>query len=861
MKKGLLNICMLVFAILPLYAQNPESLFSSENFEARYYHASRLNNSGQYMAAYDCYKALHDDMRQAIMSSGYTPSLLPDDDDFKLYLNVITNQAECAYKLNFGNVILSLFDEHVDVYNDRYEHGLISNDFDSQIANFYKIRGDYYYLEGTKMNAFFAQARSDYKKAIEYYESAYDLQAKVKVLIELAQMEYTRGGYYDALGYIEKARMFNNTRRGSGSNAETSFSDETNQELNLILNSAYAICLARMYSDENPLNFRKALNIINGQISQLPKRDKHLPALQRTKAKILLLQHDKIGSDIQDAASLYEEYFKAVKEEVNGIFLQMTADQREEYWMGQRQFVVDCYLLEERNPELLYDVTLYNKGMLLEMSRSFDDLLYDGTKKGTANERKSLNVLRQQDAQNAMNGEKTTLAEAKEKELLERMRADGRYRSFFTPLSHTWKNVQKALPANGCAIEFIEYEKGNAMHFGALVLKKTGKPQFVHICNADNLAAYCPAPSHSLKMLLKSTDSSDKNYIYEDEYIPETIWNEDLIAAIGNCGKVYFSADGYLHLLAIEYMLPERLQDKKFYRLSSTRVLVDGNKIDADKIKNGAAFVLGGIVYDSKTDEDNHSRGNDITAFKTLQESGGSFGYMRGAKLECDSIIYYRNNPNDLYLDSLRATEEEFYKYCSKYPILHISTHGCFKGNKSIYNELLASSSKDVLSESVLALSNATTHLRDKQFDAFNKDGLLSAREIARLNLKNVEFVTTSACQTALGIITADGIYGMQRGFKSAGAKGMVMSLWSVNIESARIFFTYLYRYMSEGESIYTAFHHARRELLENEHTSQVPGFGFDPATLTLRETISIITRKYDTPQHTDPYLLVDVWE
>lgn len=867
MKRTLLNILLHVLIFFPLHAQGSASLFSSENFEARYYHATRLNNSGQYMAAYDSYKALHDDIRSSIIRNGYTPSLVPDDDDFKLYLNVISNQAECAYKLNHRNVILSLFDEYVEAYNDRFDHEMIHSwDFYSQIGNFYKIRGDYYYLKGIQAEGLYDQARSDYKKAIEFYESAYDVQAQVKVYVELAQLDYTCGHYDGALDCIEKARMMNNTRRSSGSNAKASFSDETNQELNLILNSAYAMCLARTCSAENPLNFRKALNIINGQISQQPKRDKHLPALQRTKAKILLLQHGMNGNDIQDiqdASNLYEAYFKSVKEEVNSNFLQMTADQREEYWMVQRQFVVDCYLLEKRNPELLYDVTLYNKGMLLEMSRSFDDLLYDGSKKGTANERMSLNALRQQDALNAMNGENTTLAETKEKELLERMRADGRYRKFFVPLNHTWREVQKALPANGCAIEFVEYEKCDSMHFGALVLHKTGKPQFVHVCNADELADYCPGFGWlSLKDLLRSTNGGSKDEIYEDEVICDVVWNEELISAIGNSQKVYFSADGYLHQLAIEYMLPDTLQDKSLYRLSSTRVLVEGNKIDAQKIKNGAAFVLGGIVYDSWIDEDDHhDMGNDAEAFNTLKEKGSSFSYMKGAKLECDSIIYYRNNPNDLYLDSLRATEQEFYANCNKYPILHFSTHGCFGGDKAIYNELLASSSKDVLSESVMALSNAGTHLRDNQFDAFNKDGLISAREIARLNLENVELVTTSACQTGLGYITADGIYGMERGFKSAGAKGLVLTLWSVNVESARIFFTLLYKYIGEGESVHAAFNHARNDLLTKSFTTSTTTNTFNAATLSSRENTTIITKKYNSPQHANPYILVDVWE
>ena len=858
MKRVLASIIIIASAILQLRAQEQESLFSPCNYQARLDYAKRINTRGHYMTAYDSLRVLHRDLVEYVRQKGYTPATVPNIKDFIFYQNVLISEAECAYMVNLLKEMATTCSEHVDAINERYEKGLGRNqDYYWQIASFYKTRGDYYYVRGAKDSQMYANAREDYNSALDFYDLAYDEQAKSKVYAELAQLEYIQGNYDEALEHIRKAVNSGSTRIASGSNAKESFTKADNINLDITYQSALAMCQARTFA------FRQALNTIDALISKLPKNDKRLPELKRRRAKILLLQNEEFGTDILDASALCESYFKAIKDSVNSNFMQMTADQREEYWMLQRPFVVDCYLLEERNPELLYDVTLYNKGMLLQTARSFDDLLYDGTKKGKPNERKMLNAYRQEDAQSAMKGTITTFAEDYEKKILQTMATDGRRKKFFAPLNHTWKEVQKALPANGCAIEFVEYEKCDSMHFGALVLKKIGKPQFVHVCNADELGDYCPGFWwFSLKDLLQSTNGSSKDDIYEDEAIRDTIWNDKLISAIGNCQKVYFSADGYLHQLAIEYMLPEQLQDKSFYRLSSTRVLVDGNKIDAQKIKNGAAFILGGIIYDSWIDEDDHhDPGNDAEAFNTLQAKGSSFNYMKGAKLECDSIIYYRNNPNDLYLYSLEATEHAFYENCNKYPLLHISTHGCFSGDKTVYNELLASSSKDVLSESVLALSNAGTHLRDKQFDAFNKDGLLSAREIARLNLDNVELVTTSACQTALGYITADGIYGMERGFKSAGAKGLVLSLWSVNVESARIFFTLLYKYIAEGESVHKAFNHARNDLQTKSFTISTSINKFSAATLSSRETTINFTKKYNNPQHANPYILIDVWE
>lgn len=853
-------ICVLALSFLPSQAQSIGQLFEKGTYRPRLEQAKRLNASGRYMQAFDSLRVLHHDVVSVISHSGFTPALLPETVDFVFYQNVLISEAECAYKVNLWRELLDLSQEHINAINLRYEKGLGRNmDYYWQVGAFFKIMGDYYSMRGAENSLAYYEAKEKYESAIEYFGLAEDAQAIAKVHADLAQIEYVQGNYEDALDYIDLALSGGNWRLLTGSNAKSAYANEEYGAMFITLYSALAMCQARTN------DYAGAFSTIDGLIGRLPRNDRRLPELKRRKAKILLLQNEENGADIGSASALYTDYFKAIKDSVAANFMQMTADQREEYWMQERPFVADCYLLEARNPELLYDVTLYNKGMLLQTARSFDNLLYDGIKKDTDNERFALNRFRQQDAQNKINGKVTTYAADYEHELLQKMATDGRRKKFFEPLNCTWRDVQKALPTDGCAIEFVEYDKGGAMHFGALVLKKKGKPRFVHVCDADELESYTPkGTSFSLGTLLQAASGTLKNFIYEDPLIPDSIWNAELVEAIGTNRKVYFSTDGYLHQLAIEYLLPESLQSKSFYRLSSTRVLAEGDRINPKQIKEGSAFVLGGIRYepywwdDEKVEAD---PGNDVQAFRKLQEMRASFNYMEGAKVECDSIIYYRNNPGDLYLKDLDATESAFYKHCSEYPLLHISTHGAFVGNRAIYGELLPASSKDVLSESVLTLSYSCSNLRDADFDAFNKDGLLSAREVARLDLDNVELVTTSACQTGLGYITADGIYGMQRGFKSAGAKAMVMTLWSVNIESARIFFTSLYRYMAEGESVHSAFNHARNDLLTKEYKTAAYLQKFSGATISGKPEVVTTTTKYDEPLHSCPYILIDAWE
>ena len=191
------------------------------------------------------------------------------------------------------------------------------------------------------------------------------------------------------------------------------------------------------------------------------------------------------------------------------------------------------------------------------------------------------------------------------------------------------------------------------------------------------------------------------------------------------------------------------------------------------------------------------------------------------------------------------GTEESFKSMAGKkVNAVHIATHGFYYTPEEadntrydfflLYNQDLSAEDKS-LTRSGLNMSGANHILEGENLPDNVEDGILTAKEIANIDLRGLDLVVLSACQTGLGDVSqGEGVFGLQRGFKKAGANSILMSLWEVDDKATQILMTQFYRNWLSGQS-------KRQSLLS--------------AQIYLRE---IEGGKYNEPKYWAAFVLLD---
>lgn len=682
------------------------------------------------------------------------------DDDFRRFAWHLVSEGNRQYDRSFRTGIQLYADSLELVLKTRHDAGVLQEGDSLEFtADLLKLRADWHYENGGYDDSSYAKAEALFRQAIEMYASHSSMPKGLNGLPmlqrEMAQLMYKVKRYGEALEFTDAAYQ-----AYVRADDQIGFDPDDLEYTTLLeLKSQMAMCLARTGKTD------EAIALMDELLEAYPKASEGYHEVLRKKGKILMLS-GRAGC-AEEALPLYKEFLTWRKADALATLGTMTSAEREDYWMRMRPFVADCYQLEDADPSFLYDVTLFAKGLLLQLNRI--------SGRGKASE------------------------------------------EALASLQHTWSDIQQALPAEACAIEFVQYEKADQQLMGAIVLPKEGQPKWVQMMAPEEFYNY-EIGEWTVKSRLYTTEGTKKNSMYLNEALQTSLWNDELRSLVGGCRKVYFAPDGYLHQLAFEYMIPDEMDKVEVYRLSSTRRLLEDSSICTD-----SALIVGGVKYEAQ--ETPLELGNDAAAYLYVLHSHpyarSYFSYLKGSLTECENIYSQRFCAADTLLVGEQATEQAVRTLVNRFSVLNISTHGQFGASEVPQSsDIKTTMTDESLSQCVIALAGANTSIANTDFDANFYDGMLSAREICVSNFSNVDLAVISACQTGLGYVTADGVFGIQRGLKNAGVKSIVVSLWNVSDEASCMLMSQFHQKLNEGMKIHDAFMAARNVLLEDDYDS-----------------------------------------
>lgn len=410
-----------------------------------------------------------------------------------------------------------------------------------------------------------------------------------------------------------------------------------------------------------------------------------------------------------------------------------------------------------------------------------------------------------------------------------------------------WKEVQSTLKEGEIAIEFIHFrenavDRPDSIRYAALLLRPDGKePTFVSLCQ-----------EHEVDMLIQSDIVKGEDYVNQlysaqhrgfviPEDVPtkslfELIWQPLEAMDLSGVKTIYFSPTRLLHRInlgAIPFNDDEVLSNRyQFVLLNSTRQLVFRlNNHAASHKKN--AIVLGAVQFNPPAMD--HQAGSSSASRSGLDPEArkriGPWKELSATKTEAQKITQTLRDSAytvDLRMDT--AANEAFFKSVghsktASPSILHIATHGFFfpdpvkKGDDGKSDKSVFVASDQPMMRSGLILSGGNYAWQNGQpLHEGEEDGILTAYEISQMDLSQTQLVVLAACETGLGDIKGnEGVYGLQRAFKIAGAKYLIMSLWQVPDKQTSLLMSAFYRnWLEEAMEIPDAFHAAQRQLREN---------------------------------------------
>lgn len=425
--------------------------------------------------------------------------------------------------------------------------------------------------------------------------------------------------------------------------------------------------------------------------------------------------------------------------------------------------------------------------------------------------------------------------------------------------------IQNRLNQGEYVVEFMRVPCMSGGHwtdsarYYALVLRSgSHEPTLVRLCMEHELERVLryPVDRSGLDKTSYIHDAGQGRELYN------LIWNQ-IDSLLTGGGKIYICPDGLLNRVAfgvLKNTSGRTLLDEYDIRyLFSSRDLIAQPTMDSTmSAEEKNAVVMGGPAFNADSamlSDAENPLGADRYAlnitYQVIPEDdllpressvGTPLARLDGSLMEADAVadMLGRNGYDVATYTGTYATEEAFTRIVSP-TVLHIATHSFFFSDPRIsapdsmnFHEgirMVQYAENPLLRSGILLAGANRVWMLQARVRGLG-DGLVTAYDVAHMNLTGVELVVLSACETGLGEIrNGEGVFGLKRAFRAAGAATVIMSLWKVPDDQTRRLMEYFYtnwleKNMTKADALITAQRTMAHENMTGQETTDPYDWG-----------------------------------
>jgi CHAT domain-containing protein/tetratricopeptide (TPR) repeat protein len=697
------------------------------------------------------------------------------------------NQSKTGISKTYNNIanVYNLLGDYKRSLSYNFKSLAIKTELNDKkgMSGSYNNIGQIYYMFNKPDSAFYF-----YEKSLEIRVTNNDRTGMIATYSNIGKIYHLKGEFETALEYFNKA---------------LELLDEV-QDINGLAMAWYNISFVHYDLGEYDLALAEIMK------SLALAHELKNPESTRVAYRIICMVQTRLGN-MSEAEVAARELLTIINKEVSNNFPILSEREQQLYLrntMSYEYHIFNSFALQRKNSNpgitgLVYDTALRNKGLLMKSSTAMRNNVLNSGDTALISTYMAWIELRKEIVVAYNAGD--TIAELEEKaNTLEKelVKKSSVFNAYSLEQSYTWQDVRAALQPGEAAIEFIHFTDRlvglDTITYCALIVRPGDEyPQMVELFEESELTGLLgKIQGNNLSYIehLYGTPQNPRGALYD------LVW-KPLAPYLEHTGTVYLSPTGLLHRVSFHAISTGKnavLCDRhELHIKSSTTRLISPESFSFSDIEVAAVF--GGINYSSENA--NHER----------------WSYLDGTKTEAENIrdiLSGKNIQPECYTGD-EATEEKFKLAATSSSMLHVATHGFFYDDPAKVDEALLSdpaeqgniefrggsrgytrfvTNPNPLMRSGLVFAGAN-EIWNPSIAGGREDGILTAQELIDIDMRKMGLVVLSACETGLGDIGEnEGVYGLQRAFKMAGVKFMIISLWQVPDKETSEFMTLFYR-------------------------------------------------------------------